>query len=168
MIDTGDRVSFLLNLLEKEVQLQKGILRCAQEKKQCLLRNRVEDLSRLLEQEGELVFQAKEIEMKIKRVWREIAPQVGLDPEKLSIPGLAPLVGEERGKRFLALREELQETLVELQKVNQENAIIIRDTLNYIEVMFSIILREFDRKERSYGQFGFEQGPCGIIINGVV
>ena len=170
MIDTGDLVGFLLNLLEKEVQLQKGVLRCAQEKKQCLLKNRVEDLSKLLEQEGGLVFQAKEVEMKIKRVWREVAPQIGLDSEKLSIASLAPLVGEERGKRFLVLRQELQETLAELQRVNQENAIIIRDTLNCIEIMFSTILREFDRRERSYGQFGFgfEQGPCGIIINGVV
>ncbi|MCX7667311.1 MAG: flagellar protein FlgN [Atribacterota bacterium] len=169
-MDVGDFLAFLLTLLEKEVQFQREILRCAREKRQCLLKNRMNELGDLLEQEGELVFQAKEIEVKIKRIWREIAPQMGLDPENLNISCLSALAGGEQGKRFLAVQQELREIVTELQRVNQENAMIIRDTLNYIEVMFSIILREFDRKEQSYGRFGsgFENGPCGLIINGVV
>lgn len=164
-------LTFLLTLLEKEAQLQREILRCAREKRQCLLKNRMDELSDLLEWEGELVFQAKEVEVKIKRVWKEVAPQVGLDPGNLNISRLVSLAGETQGEKFLAVQQELKEVVAELQRVNQENAIIIRDTLNYIEVMFSIILREFDRREQGYyGRFGsgFENGPCGLIINGVV
>ncbi|MEN3185717.1 MAG: flagellar export chaperone FlgN [Atribacterota bacterium] len=169
-MDGENFLAFLLTLLEKETQFQKEILRCAWKKRQCLLKNRMEELSELLEREGELVFQAKEVERKIERLWKERAPLLGFNSEKLNISDLATLVGGEEGEKFLAVQQELKEVVMELQRVNHENAMIIRDTLNYIEVMFSIILREFDRKEQSYGWFGtgFENGPRGLIINGVV
>lgn len=170
MIQMEDVLNFLFALLEKELQLQKELLECVQQKKRCLLHNRMEELTEILEREGELVFQAKEVEIKIRRIWSEMAPQVGLESKDLNISYLASLVGEEKGKRFLALQEELKKTLGEIHKVNQENAIIIRDTLDYIEVMFSIVLREFEKRKQNYDRFGCNPNreSCGILINGVM
>jgi|YNPBryunderm2012_1023409.scaffolds.fasta_scaffold00793_2 hypothetical protein len=164
-----DRLDFLYNLFEKELQLQSKLLDYAREKKRCLLGNDMEKLSEILEEEGEIVFQAKETEAKIKRSWKEIVLQMGLEGEELSVSRLAVLAGEGRGERFLLIQQRLRDTLTELRRVNEENAIIIRDTLNYIEVLFSIILREFDKNERSCGYFGSGWGrTCGIIIDGVM
>ena len=164
-----DRLDFLYNLFEKELQLQSKLLDYAREKKRCLLGNDMEKLSEILEEEGEIVFQAKETEAKIKRSWKEIVLQMGLEGEELSVSRLAVLAGEGRGERFLLIQQRLRDTLTELRRVNEENAIIIRDTLNYIEVLFSIILREFDKNERSCGYFGSGVGQsCGIIIDGVM
>ncbi|MGQ9472934.1 MAG: flagellar protein FlgN [Candidatus Caldatribacteriaceae bacterium] len=171
MIQIEDVLNFLFALLEKELQLQKSLLECARQKKQYLLKNRMEELSELLEKEGELVFQAKETETKIRRIWVDVALQMGLESKNFSISYLASLAGEEKGKKFLALQEELKEILKEIHKVNQENAIIIRDTLDYIEVMFSIVLREFEKwEQQNYSPFrcNLSGGSYGILINGVI
>lgn len=169
MIGVEDRLGFLLSLFEKELQLQKQLLHWAKEKKQCFLKNDLEKLPNILDEEGELVFQAKETEVKIKRAWKEIALQLDLKEEELNISRLVSLTDEERGEKFREVQEALKETVAELRRVNEENAIIIQDTLNYIEVMFSIIFREFDKKERTYAPFGSGFGrTCGIIIDGVM
>ncbi len=163
-------LNFFLSLLEKELRLQKELLELARQKKKFLLQNRMEELVGILEKEGELVCQAREVETKMKRVWKEAVHQLGLEPEEFSISRLVKLSDQGRGKKFLDLQSDLQKTLWELRELNEQNALIIRDTLNYIEIMFSILFRHFDTQGKSYGPFGqvSNGGSCGIIINGVV
>lgn len=172
------RREYFLHLLEgfkRELVLQERLLEIARKKQEILLKNDIEALVPLLEEEGELVFQTCAVERRLGKIWEEMKRQFFPKEQEMSLSRVFELADADLQGEFLLLREELSRVVRELQELNRQNALLIEDVLNYIDVVFSLLLREVERQEQKnspcYGPPRGERsrgGVRGILIDGVV
>uniref|UniRef100_A0A7V3YMC7 Flagellar protein FlgN n=1 Tax=Candidatus Caldatribacterium californiense TaxID=1454726 RepID=A0A7V3YMC7_9BACT len=172
------RREYFLHLLEgfkRELGLQERLLEIARKKQALLLKNDIEALVPLLEEEGELVFQTCAVERRLGNIWEEMKRRFFPEEQEMSLSRVFELADADLQEEFRALQGELNRVVRELQELNRQNALLIEDVLNYIDVVFSLLLREVERQEQKnspcYGPPRGEEyrgGVRGILIDGVV
>lgn len=163
--------TYLLEGFRRELELQRELLDIARKKRDLLLANDIEALVPLLEREEDLVFQVCGVERRLQHVWGELQKTYFPDAGDLSFSILLDLVDEDLKEEFRTLREELTVVTRELRELNRQNALLIEDILNYIGVVFSLLLRETERQENPYGPLRGNSpgwGVRGVLVDGVV
>lgn len=162
---------YLLEGFKRELELQRELLDIAQKKQNLLVKNDIEALVPLLEQEENLVFRTCSVEKRLKNVWKELSERFFPDAGDMSLSKIIELVGDDMREEFQKIQEELARVVQELRELNHQNAMLIEDILNYIGVVFSLLLREVEHQENPYGAFcrDFPAGNVrGVLIDGVV
>lgn len=163
--------AYLLEGFKRELELQRELLDIARKKENLLVTNNIEALVPLLEQEEDLVFQTCSVEKRLKNIWTELTERFFPDAGDMSLSKVIELADEDLREDFQKVREELTMVVRELRELNRRNAILIEDILNYISVVFSLLLRETERQENPYGSLrrGWYEGSVrGVLIDGVV
>ncbi len=169
MIALNDFLSRVLVILENELHLQNELCQVAEEKRDLLLKNQLEDLVPLLEKEMNLVTQIRDVEKQLTDVWENIIEQYQLESGKLSLSRVIELSPPDLALKFKEIQEEFKKVVKTLQEVNLQNATLINDTLHYIDAVFALLLGE--EKNNFYSSRGKEKstkGNKGILINGVI
>jgi len=171
LIALNDFLSHLLMVLGKELQLQTELLQAAEEKKDLLLKNHIEELVPLLEREMDLVTQVRDTEKQLSDVWKNMVEQCNLEPGELALSRIIELSPPDLALKFSEIQIELKRVLKTLQEINLQNAILINDTLHYIDVVFSLLMGE--EKNKFYSPLGKEEEKSareskGILINGII
>ncbi|MEN3202540.1 MAG: flagellar protein FlgN [Atribacterota bacterium] len=162
---------YLLEGFKRELELQRELLDAARKKQDLLLKNDIEALVPLLEQEENLVFRTCSVEKRLKNIWKELSERFFPDAGDMSLSKIIELASDDIRGEFQKVQEELTKVVQELRELNHQNAILIEDILNYISVVFSLLLREVERQENPYGTFcrDFPGGNTrGVLIDGVV
>jgi len=87
LITLNDFLSHLLTILEKELRLQTELWQVAEEKRDLLLKNQLEELVFLLEKEMNLVIQVRDTEKQLTDVWENMVERCNLEPGELNLVG---------------------------------------------------------------------------------
>lgn len=162
---------YLLEGFRRELSLQRELLDIARKKQGLLVTNNIEALVPLLEREEDLVFQVCSVERRLKNVWKELVERFFPDAGDMSLSKVIELADEDLREDFRKVQGELTVVVRELRELNSRNAVLIEDILNYINVVFSLLLRETERQENPYGALrrgGHEGSIRGVLIDGVV
>ncbi len=169
MIALNDFLSHLLAILEKELRLQTELWQVAEEKRDLLLKNQLEELVFLLEKEMNLVIQVRDTEKQLTDVWENMVERCNLEPGELNLGRIIELSPPDLALKFGEVQRELKRVVRALREVNSQNAILIDDTLRYIDVVFSLLMGE---GENSFYSPRGKEKPAkeskGILINGVI
>ncbi|MCS7242477.1 flagellar protein FlgN [Candidatus Caldatribacterium sp.] len=163
--------AYLLEGLKRELELQQELLDIARKKQGLLVTNNIEALVPLLEREEDLVFQTCSMEKRLKNIWKELTERFFPNAGEMHLSKIIELADMDMREEFRRLQESLTAVVEELRELNRRNAILIEDILNYISVVFSLLLREAERQESPYGVFrkGLPEGSIrGVLIDGVV
>lgn len=162
---------YLLEGFKRELTLQEELLDIARKKQDLLVANNIEALVPLLEREEDLVFQTCSTEKRLKNIWRELTERFFPDAGDMCLSKVIELADGDMQEEFRKVQEALTKVVQELRELNRRNAMLIEDILNYIGVVFSLLLRETERQENPYGTFrrGLYEGSIrGVLIDGVV
>ncbi|BER93243.1 flagellar protein FlgN [Atrimonas thermophila] len=160
----------LLEVLKEGCTLQKKLLEVVREEQEILIQNRIGELGDVVKKKADLILENQAFERKLTGVLRNIASFAGLEEKETCISQVLPLFPEEIAISIKALQNDIWETSAEVQRVNQQNAILIKDTLNYFNAVFALLARiESYNSFEAYDPSGKrETGKAlqGILIDG--
>lgn len=160
----------LLEVLEEGCALQRKLLEVVREEQEVLVQNRVGELGDVVKKKADLILENQAFERKLAGVLRNIARFAGLEEKEICISQVLSLFPEEMAFSIETLQNEIWEISAELQRVNQQNAILIKDALNYFNAVFALLTRvESHNSLEAYDPSGKkEPGRAlqGILIDG--
>ena len=160
----------LLEVLEEGCALQKKLLEVVKKEQEVLIQNRVGELGDVVKKKADLILENQAFECKLAGVLRNIARFAGLEEKEICISQVLSLFPEEMAFSIETLQNEIWEISAELQRVNQQNAILIKDALNYFNAVFALLTRvENHNSLEAYDPSGKkEPGRTfqGILIDG--
>jgi flagellar biosynthesis/type III secretory pathway chaperone len=154
----------LLEVLTHIYDVQVKLLAIAQDKKDVIVNNRTDELSRLTNQESKLVKQMGELELKRSEATREYLSALGMKADSdITLTDLAKRVVSAKDKTaLLSLQSQLSDVTSRLKDLNILNQELIRNSLDYIEFTLDL-LSATDADDMTYGnssagKSGFKSG----------
>ena len=147
-----EQVKRLTEILEKEISLHSGLLKLLKEEQTILVDLQFENLEENLLSQFDCVEQIKiQEEGRIKLV-DEIKDTAGNGNGEMNVDLILELVEDEREKEKLSYaKDRLKELLRDINKINDSNDFLIKNSLSFIEKNIKLILEGTD-KEQFYGE----------------
>lgn len=128
-----NRLDQFEKILTKELNFYKNLLNYSKEKHKSLISKEIDDISLITQKEEGLVHKIRECETVRINVLKEIANEIKVSIEELNITKISQLCENELIKKsLLEKKEELKSILNELQKVNDLNTELIKQSLDII------------------------------------
>ncbi|CCQ96419.1 putative FlgN family protein [[Clostridium] ultunense Esp] len=151
MADEKERVitmqKGLLLLLEQMTKLQEELLPLEEEKKEALIRGEISRLSEIVQLETQKINLLSKLEREREKAAEELAFAWNLPPESLTLSALTDRMEDPYLKgRFQELQKLLNERSQQLQRQNEINQILIRDSLDYVNMAFSLLTDQEENK----------------------
>lgn len=123
----------LMSILQRHLEFHEILLQMAEEKREVLVANEVDELLSILEREEGMIKQIKELEEERERSLRDLS--LGEDRSFKDLLEKAP---DQRREDLLHLRDSLLQIVEELKVKNESNAMLVNESLDLNE--FSIQL----------------------------
>ncbi|NBI27731.1 flagellar protein FlgN [Chengkuizengella marina] len=132
--------------LETLDQLHFNLIELGKQKKQIIIDNNIEELSKIMNQESTLLKQITEVDAKRIKVVENILKQKGMQPTpNLTITELTRfIIDPEEQKALKAAQNKLLSTMDEMKQVNKLNQQLIEQSLSYINVTLETVLGTAD------------------------
>lgn len=154
----------LIAVLGDMLRLYEELLAIADLKKDAIIQNRTNDLSRLTNQESRHLKKLNEMESEREVLVKEYFAAVGIaaNPGR-TLTELAQIVCKiEEKQELMEIRRRLTETLSRLKEKNQLNAKLIENSLQYIEFTLDILMPSddngYDNPNSSPSRTGNQRG----------
>lgn len=129
----------MIQALEEQLGLYRTLLDLSRHKQETLVKGGTAEFEAIVESEQALLWQAGRLEERRFTLQTQMAREMGLIPEDLTVSRLAPHVGEPDGSRLRALQTDILRTLAELGQVNEVNTRLIKQSLSYINAALQLI-----------------------------
>ncbi|HSV31410.1 MAG TPA: flagellar export chaperone FlgN [Atribacteraceae bacterium] len=174
MKELSDYLDFLLDLIGKEIEVQECILQIAGEKRRVLRENHIEELLCYLRQEETLLLQAQDLEREMNQVWKKMCNEHSLNLPVFRLADLIDLADDEQAQLLSKTKEHLSTVVRDLEVINRQNALLIKEALEYINIVFSLLVEGPPEKSGALGYAppGGKEGPGkninGLFIDGTV
>jgi len=131
----------LVASLEEEGTLYEKLIPIAEQKKQVIVNNDLEELRLLTEQENSMIDRITALEGKRLEVVKNIGVVLNKDPNELDLKTIISLLGKqpEEQKQLGRIHDKLKETVGRLQEINFQNKQLIEESLEMIEFNMNFI-----------------------------
>lgn len=129
----------LISILGEMVELYRGMLRLTEQKRQVLIAAKSQELTVVTQHEEVLILQIGRLESLRETAIRQIASTHGLAPDKITLNKVHELADEKIAARLAELGEQLTTIVGELTPLNQQNAQLIQQALNYVNYNINIL-----------------------------
>ncbi|MFS1514800.1 flagellar protein FlgN [Chengkuizengella sp. SCS-71B] len=132
--------------LEMLDQLHFKLIELGKQKKQIIIDNNIEELTKIMNQESMLLKQITEIDSKRVKTVETTVKQKGMQPNpNLTITQLTRfIIDPEEQKALEAAQNKLLKTMDEMNHVNKLNQQLIEQSLSYINVTLETVLGTAD------------------------
>jgi flagellar biosynthesis/type III secretory pathway chaperone len=154
----------LIEVLTDIYDAQAKLLDIAEKKKDIIIQDRTDELSRMTNQESKIVRQMTELEQKRADAAREYLQALGMRPEtEITLSDLAKRVIHAKEKSaLLALQTQLSDTTTRLKETNKINQELMQSSLNYIEFTLDLLSSteadDMTYRNPSANKSGFKSG----------
>ena len=131
----------LVNTILKENDIYKELIPIADEKTRVIIKNDLDALQKITEQEQLTIEKINALEKKREEVIVNIGTVLSRDPKELNMKTLIKILGKqpEEQKRLSRIHDELSETLRRLVVINDRNKELIKQSLEMIEFNMNLI-----------------------------
>ena len=131
----------LVETIQKENDIYKELIPIAEEKTRIIIRNDLDALQKITDQEQLTVERINALEKKREEVIVNIGTVLSRDPKELNMKTLIKILGKqpEEQKRLSRIHDELSETLRRLVVINDRNKELIKQSLEMIEFNMNLI-----------------------------
>lgn len=124
-------------VLAEERELCRSLLAKAMTKKDVLVRGDIAALEEIVRVEEEMIHLAGRLEQRRLEYHRQLAQSLGLTEEELSVERLIVLA-RDAGCELETVLSDLKEILTELGQINEINAALIRQSLDFVNFSLSL------------------------------
>ena len=160
----------LVNTILKENDIYKELIPIADEKTRVIIKNDLDALQKITEQEQLTIEKINALEKKREEVIVNIGTVLSRNPKELNMKTLIKLLGKqpEEQKRLSRIHDELSETLRRLVVINDRNKELIKQSLEMIEFNMNLIQSTrmapgVNTYTRSAGESSIRQAGTGMF-----
>lgn len=132
----------LIDVIQKEVEMFERLLKTMKEEQAALVGHDVEALERTVEVQRDLTEKAAALERARAEVVRSLCESMGEDPSVLTMKQIIEKVGAPHDERLGALRQDLLDLHEEIQRSNQQNALLVKQSMKYVDKSLQILTGE--------------------------
>lgn len=131
----------LITVLTEEQQLYEKIIPIASEKKNVIIKNNLESLQEITEQEQLAIDQVTVLEKKRSEIIVNIGILLNRKPEELTLKEIIRLLENQpkEQKQLSQIHDQLKQTVQELKNINIQNKSLIVQSLEMIEFNMNLI-----------------------------
>ncbi|OEF97705.1 flagellar protein FlgN [Desulfuribacillus alkaliarsenatis] len=138
-------------ILSEQLTLHEKLLTLSQDKKTILIEGSLPKLEKIIKEEHNLIQESRHLEKDRNAMIQQLAESLKIAPDNVTISFLIEVVQEDIAKqRLSSLKEKLEEVLKELSQVNQLNAKLLKQSLEYIQTTMESITDD-PEQEMVYG-----------------
>jgi flagellar biosynthesis/type III secretory pathway chaperone len=144
-------VSQLLDILSEQTQRYEELLGLSTEKRDAIVKDDIEYLQKITNLENIVVSQTQKLERKRLEIMKDIADVMGKRNVELTLEALVGLLdGQEEQKKLKEAGKRLRNILDELAAVNDLNASLIQNALEYIEYSVNVMQSSINQNPTMY------------------
>lgn len=131
----------LASVLEEEQQVYEELLPIVTEKTKVIIKNDLESLQKITEQEQAVVSVVTALEKRRSEVIVNIAIVMNCNPEELTLKDIVRMLEKqpEEQKRLSQIHEHLKRTVQRLMSINNQNKSLMEQSLEMIEFNMNLI-----------------------------
>lgn len=131
----------LVSILEEEQQIYEALIPIVTEKTKVIIKNNLETLQKITEQEQLVVDKVTVLEKKRSEVILNIGIIMNRKPEELTLAEIIKMLKNqpEEQKRLNDIHNNLKRTIQRLQTINYQNRSLIEQSLEMIEFNMNLI-----------------------------
>ena len=160
----------LVNTMSQENDIYKELIPIAEEKTRVIIKNDLDALQKITEQEQLTIEKINALEKKREEVVINIGTVLSRDPKELNMKALIKIMGKqpEEQKALSRIHDELGETLRRLVTINDRNKELINQSLEMIEFNMNLIQSTrmapgVNNYTRSAGESSIRQAGTGMF-----
>ena len=160
----------LVNTMSEENEVYKKLIPIADEKTRVIIKNDLDALQKITEQEQLTIEKINALEKKREEVIINIGTVLSRNPKDLNMKELIKIMGKqpEEQKKLSKIHDELSETLKRLVTINDRNKELINQSLEMIEFNMNLIQSTrmapgVNNYTRSAGEDSYRQGSTGMF-----
>ncbi len=152
--------------LRHEMCLHRELLRLAEDKHRRIVDGRIDEFSRLLEEERMCMARAGELRDKRDMLLAHLAREAAVPLSELRLARLLEHVDEPLRSELGDLQTDLRTVLTRLREVNDRNMLLIRQSLGFLRDVMDVVLG--DTRPQGYSQSGGDERgerPAGGLLD---
>lgn len=150
----------LLMVLTNEMTIYKKLVGHAEEKKNYLVKNKIDNIMEVTEKEQILITELKKFERQRESVLNDL--KVALNDSELTLGKLVKRLPDNDKKKFVDIKIAILDEVEKLRAINKQNEMLISEGLNMTEYTLNAIQGYSMLNQNSYGN---EVGAYGQSNN---
>lgn len=150
----------LITILSNEQIQYDNLLRYANEKKDCLINNKLNELGDLTNKEQIIITELNRSEKKRKDIIESLG--IVLNKDNITLSEIAKKLPESDKEALLKIKENLLNTVDKLKELNRQNTELITEGLNFTEYTLNA-MQGPSRDNNSYAnELNYERGKVTV------
>ncbi|GKX28484.1 hypothetical protein SH1V18_09640 [Vallitalea longa] len=147
----------LITTLEKEKNCYEDLLSIGEEKTETIIQGDITTLNELTNREQEIAGSVIKTDRKREEIIDDIAIVTNKNAEELTISNLADLLvkQEQEHIKLNNLKDEIKEIVEKLQRINDRNKILLKESLDYIDFTMNAIQSNSSITNSNYESQGY-------------
>lgn len=131
----------LISILEQEDSLYEDLLKLSMSKTPVLISGDLEALSRITEDEQEIVNKVNALDKKRKEGMKDIANVLGKDVKTLKLTDLIEILRSRPAEqnRLAAIYDKLSDTIGQMKRTNEQNRELIESSLEMVQFDMNVL-----------------------------
>ncbi len=130
----------LLSNLDEQLENYEYLLGLSYEKKDTLINNDIDELQKITQLENTLVGKNTRLEKKRMSVMSDIASVMNKNENELTLIALSELVKDSpEHDQLVAVTSKIRDNLTELKSINDQNKLLIDNSLDYINFSMNLL-----------------------------
>jgi flagellar biosynthesis/type III secretory pathway chaperone len=129
----------LISLLEREIEVYRGILDSIAEEKKILLKPSLDKIYESNARKETLILKAKLLEEVRSGIVKKLASALGKSEQDLTLSKLALAADENRARLILEFRDVLSPILKEIRERNENNKLLLDSSLKFVKSSIQFI-----------------------------
>jgi flagellar biosynthesis/type III secretory pathway chaperone len=151
----------LAALINEEIRAFHRLLQALQDEQRAIVEDDIETIEECVAVQGEVAATAHQLEAKRIRIVEQLAQQLDLEPQNMSLNRLVEALEGPRAEELTQMRATLLELNGKIRSVSENNAFLIRQSLRYTERCLDILTAQSPTQRGVYGQFGKVRRSAG-------
>ena len=154
-------VESLVDILEQQCEVYENLLGLGKEKRDVIIKNEIEELQKITSLENTLVSQNNRFEKNKNIAIDDVISVLNIKEDEFTLMKLAELMeGKPECERLLKVLNKINDTIKELKQINDQNRMLVKDSLDFIEYSLNVYRGAMDSgAESGYSSEG------GTILN---
>lgn len=132
-------INKVIELLEAEYKVYEEMFRISKEKTNFIVEGKVSELDNIVKLEQAMVLQVSKIDKQREDALSQFSQLVGVGENGLNISEIKKHADEGQNRKLVRYQEEMTRLVKELSHINQLNAKLIKNSLDFIELSLNLI-----------------------------
>lgn len=147
----------IIEILNKEYAYYKDLLELSNKKKVIVVEGKVSELDNIVKVEQNMIFDLGQLEKLREQELQKLCGMLGVDG-KVNVSELNKHISQRSAEKLMELQKNLENTISELQNINNINGQLIQQSLDYIEYSVNMVTSTGPTNSVYSGSKGSDKG----------